>query len=200
MERVWASRLRWRLRGAWLAPLLVVLTVVDVIVLTRLPLAGDGVELVGALLLASFFNLVAVAALAPPAGVLLRRVRPDLPSVVARNYAGVALVLLVSAGLLTGGLLHHGSVVRNRQAMEDALARGEAWIGANADAPAEFRRHVALADVIPIVEGRVFRVCVPRISDPARAWCAVVRTDVPYPQGIRFDGAETNASFTAGRR
>ncbi|MGB2711931.1 MAG: hypothetical protein WBC33_10475, partial [Conexibacter sp.] len=101
MERAWATRLRWRLRGAWLAPLLVVLTLGDAVLLHVRPLAGDGrTELVAGLLLASFLNLVAVAALAPFAALALRRVRPDLPRVVARDYAGVLLVLLVSAGLL----------------------------------------------------------------------------------------------------
>jgi hypothetical protein len=199
MERMWASRLRWRLRGAWLAPLFVVLTIADGVLLTRLPLAGDGTDLVGGLLLAGFLNLVAVAAIAPFAGLALRRVRPDLPALVARDYAGAGLVVLVTAGLLAGGLIHHGTVVRNREAMQEALARGKAWIGANDEAPAEFRRHVELADVVPIVEGSVYRVCVNRIADADRAWCAVVPTDPPFPQGIRYGGAEPNARFMAGR-
>lgn len=199
MERVWARRLRWRLRGAWLAPLLVVLTIADGILLTRLPLAGEGTDLVGGLLLAGFFNLVAVAAIAPFLGMGLRRLRPDLPTIVARDYAGAFLVILVTAGVLIGGLVHHGTVVRNQEAMREALARGQAWIGANDEAPAQFRRHVALADVVPIVEGSVYRVCVNRIEDADRAFCAVVPTDVPYPQGIRYGGAEPNARFMAGR-
>jgi len=86
MERVWATRLRWRLRGAWLAPLLALLTVLDALLLHYRPLAGDGrTEAVAALLLACFLNLVAVAALAPLLALALRRVRPDLPTVVARD-------------------------------------------------------------------------------------------------------------------
>lgn len=200
MERVWTSRLRWRLRGAWLAPLFVVLTIVDGVMLTRLPLAGDGgTELVGGLLLAAFLNLVAVAAIAPFVGMGLRRLRPDLPALVARDYAGAGLVLLVTAGLLAGGLRHHGTVERNREAMQEALARGKAWIGADQEIDAEFRRHVELADIVPIVEGELFRVCVNRMSDPRRAFCVVVPVDVPYPQGIREAGAEPNARFNAGR-
>jgi len=197
MERLWTRRLRWRLRGAWLAPLLVVLTVADAVLLARLPPAGAGADLVGGLLLAAFLNLVAVAALAPLLAVALRRWRPDLPRVIARDRAGAALVVLVTAGLAAGGLAHRDTLARNRAAMAEALARGQAWIGARA--PAEFRRHVALADVVAIVEGRVFRVCVPRPTDAARAWCAVVPTDVPYPRGIRYAGAEPNARFAAGR-
>lgn len=197
MERIWTRRLRWRLRGAWLAPLLVVLTAADAVLLTRLPLAGEGPDLVGGLLLAAFLNLVAVAALAPLLGLALRRMRPDLPRIVARDRAGAALVVLVAVGLLAGGLAHRDTVLRNREAMAEALARGRAWIGARA--PAEFRRHVALADVVAIVEGRIYRVCVNRPTDADRAWCAVVPTDVPYPRGIRYAGAEPNARFNAGR-
>src|ERR1044072_3841798 len=124
MERVWTSRLRWRLRGAWLAPLLVVLTIADAVLLHLRPLAGDGrTAFFAALLLASFLNLVAVAALAPFGGMLLRRVRPDLPAIVARDYAGVVLVLLITAGLAVGGQLHHSTVVRNLDALADAHAR-----------------------------------------------------------------------------
>src|SRR5436305_614852 len=46
MERVWASRLRWRLRGAWLAPLVALLTLADALLIHWRPLAGDGPRLV----------------------------------------------------------------------------------------------------------------------------------------------------------
>lgn len=198
MERVWPSRLRWRLRGATLAPLIVVLVVAEGVLLTRLPLSGEGPDLLGGLLLAAFLNLVVAAALAPITGLLVRRVRPDLPGFVARDRAGVVLVLLLAVGLVAGGLAHRGTLARNHAAEADALARGRAWIGTAA--PAEFRRHVALADAFPIVDGSVYRVCVPRVSDPSRAWCVVVDTTRPYPQGIRFAGAEPNAHFGAGMR
>lgn len=197
MERVWASRLRWRLRGAWLAPLLVVLTIADAVLIHFRPLAGDGeTELFAALLLASFLNLVAVAALAPFAGIALRRLRPDLPAIVARDYAGVVLILLVTAGIAVAGQRHHGTLTRNQDALADAHARAVAWIGAHA--PAAFRRHVALADTIAVVPGSLHRTCAP---DPrsGRAWCVVVRAGVPFPRGVRYAGGETNATFQEGR-
>lgn len=200
MERVWSSRLRWRLRGAWLAPLLVVLVVADGILLTTLPIAGEGPDLVGGLLLAAFFNLVAVAAIAPLLALVVRRRRPDLPAFVARDRVGVALVLAIAAGLLAGGLLHRGELERNREAMESAFARGKAWIRANPTAPPDVRRDVRLADAVAIVEGRVYRVCVTRPSDAAKAFCAVVDADADGPAAIRYGGAEPNASFIAGRR
>jgi hypothetical protein len=193
MERVWPSRLRWRLRGAWLAPLLVLLTFADALLIRWRPLAGDGpTGFFAALLLASFLNLVAVAALAPFVGMAWRRVRPDLPVVVARDRAGVVLVLLVTAGLAAGGALHHGTVVRDADALADAHARAVAWIGTYAPAP--FRRHLALADTVAVVPGSLYRTCAP---DPAsgRTWCVVVR-----PHGaVRRDGGTPNAVFQAGR-
>jgi hypothetical protein len=193
MERVWSSRLRWRLRGAWLAPLLAVLVVGDALLIHYRPLSGDGrAHPMAALLLASFLNLVAVAALAPFLAMALRRARPDLPVVVARDRAGVALVLLVTAGLLAGGLLHHRTVVRNANALADAHARGVAWIGTYAPAP--FRRHVELADTVAVVPGSLYRTCAP---DPAhgRAWCVVVAAH----GRVRHDGGTPNAVFQAGR-
>lgn len=197
MERMWASRLRWRVRGAWLAPLLVVLTLADALLIHLRPLAGDGrTDLFAALLLASFLNLVAVAALAPFAGIALRRARPDLPAVVARDYAGAALVVLVTAGIAIGGQLHHDTVVSNRDALADAHARAVAWIGVHA--PSAYRRHVALADTVAVVPGSVYRTCAP---DPrsGRAWCVVVDVGVRFPAGVRRDGGTPNAVFQAGR-
>ncbi|HKG03554.1 MAG TPA: hypothetical protein VKB03_10250 [Conexibacter sp.] len=193
MERVWTSRLRWRLRGAWLAPLLVLLTLADALLIRWRPLAGDGpTGFFAALLLASFLNLVAIAALAPFLGMAWRRLRPELPVIVARDRAGVALVLLVTAALVAAGSLHHRTVVRNADAAADAHARAVAWIGTYAPAP--YRRHLALADTVAVVPGSLYRTCA---HDPAsgRAWCVVA-----HPHGaVRHDGGTPNAVFQAGR-
>jgi hypothetical protein len=193
MERVWASRLRWRLRGAWLAPLVVLLTAVDALLIHWRPLAGDGpTGLFAALLLASFLNLVAIAALAPLLGMAWRRLRPELPALIARDRAGVVLILLVTAGLIAAGALHHGTVVRNAGAAADAHARAIAWIGTYAPTP--FRRHVELADTVAIVPGRLYRTCAPDLAS-GRAWCVVVQPD----GAVRRDGGTPNAVFQAGR-
>ena len=41
MERASLTRLRWRLRGAWQWPTFVVLLVVNAVLLSELPLAGE---------------------------------------------------------------------------------------------------------------------------------------------------------------
>ncbi|HEY4278169.1 MAG TPA: hypothetical protein VGM91_08125 [Conexibacter sp.] len=198
MERVWTSRLRWRFRGAVLAPLLAILVVGEAVVLSRLPIAGEGPDLFGGLLLAGFLNIVVVAAIAPFAGIALRRVRPDLPGFVARDRAGVVLVLLLAAGIVASGVVHHSTLTRNHRLEADALARGKAWIGARDETPVHFRRHVDLADIVAIVDGSLYRVCVPNIADANRAWCVVVDETARFPTGIRFAGAEPNRLFAAG--
>jgi hypothetical protein len=176
-----------------LAPLVVLLTLADALLIHFRPLAGDGrTNLFAALLLAGFLNLVAVAALAPIIGMAWRRAQQHVPAIVARDRAGVALVLLVTVGVLVGGTLHHRTLRRNAVALADAHARGVAWIGTYAPAP--FRRHLQLADTIAVVAGSVYRTCAP---DPQRdrTWCVVVHLH----GAVRRDGGTPNAVFQAGR-
>ena len=44
-ERFWPTRVRWRLRGAWMWPTFVALTLLDGLVLHLLPPVGTGVDL-----------------------------------------------------------------------------------------------------------------------------------------------------------
>ena len=103
MERASLTRLRWRLRGAWMWPAFVALTVADTVLLHALPIASDGIGVVPALLLSGFANLVVVAVVAPLSGRLARRRRPDLPKAVAADYAGAALLAAVTAVVVVGG-------------------------------------------------------------------------------------------------
>src|SRR5436190_13678324 len=107
MESTWVTRLRWRMRGAWMWPTFAALTAFDALLLHARPIAGDDTSLLEGVLLAGFFNLVAIAVVAPMVGaVVRRRWRPDLPKAVAHDYAGTTLLPLVSLGLLAGGLAH----------------------------------------------------------------------------------------------
>jgi len=200
MERVWSARLRWRLKGAWLAPLVAVLVVAEGVLLTRLPISGEGPDLVGALLLAAFLNLLLVAAVAPLLGFVLRTARPDLPGFVARDRVGGVLVLLLAAGLLTAGLLHRADLDREHAAAREALTRGRAWIGAQEAAGRFARAHTEWADVYAIEPGAVYRVCVPRSAAWRAAYCAAVDVTRPWPGGVRYAGAETNQHLAAGTR
>ncbi|MGH2943106.1 MAG: hypothetical protein ACRDLN_10105, partial [Solirubrobacteraceae bacterium] len=65
-------RLRWRLRGAWLWPAFVVLTVLEMGLLHWLPVAGEGSRWIAALLLAGCLNLAAIVVLGGLGGIALR--------------------------------------------------------------------------------------------------------------------------------
>lgn len=195
MDVAWPRRLRWRRRGAWLWPVFVAATVADGVIGNRLPLSGDGEALVGAGLVGLALNVLAVLLLSRPLGALVRRVRPDLPTIVARDYGGTSAVLAVSMLLCTGGLIHHAAIVHDQNAMADAIARAQAFIGDRA--PAEFRRNLQFVNTFTIQPGRLYRACVPGAVD-RRTYCVIVDTQRPFPGGVRFSGYEPNSTFGIG--
>ena len=141
MDGASLHRLRWRLRGAWLWPAFVALTIADAVVGHMLPPAGDGQSVVSAALVALVLNLIAVILLSRPLGAVLRRARGDLPGIVARDYAGTTVVVVIALALLTAGLLHRSTLQAQRSTMDDAIKRAQAYIGDRA--PAQFRRNLA---------------------------------------------------------
>jgi hypothetical protein len=191
MEAERLTRLRWRLRGAWMWPTFVVLTVVDAVVLHLLPFQGDKAGLVPSFLVAGLFNLAAVAIVAPVIGVLVRRRRPDLPRLIATDYAGTVLLALVFATLLVAGIAHHGKVSSDAARLRAATAAGKRFSVANAPRP--FRDNVGAATTVTIEHGRTYRTCAPNL-DGRRAWCVIVSTGGSAPR-IRFAGNEPNSSF-----
>jgi hypothetical protein len=176
-------RLRWRLRGAWQWPTFAALTVADAILLHELPIAGDGPAWVAALLLATFFNLLAVAVAGPLLGLLVRRRRRDLPSVVAADYGGT-IALVATAAILVGlGLANRPAIVERQRAFSAQSAAVRQWV-AHADVAPEFRRNVDRADTIAW-EDDYFRTCIPA-DDGEHALCLFVDASVS-PPGIRVD-------------
>lgn len=182
LERVWLSRLRWRMRGAWLWPSFVALTLADGVLVTRLPFYDDGPGgVLPGVLLAGFANLFCVAVLAPLAGRRLRRRRPDLPKLVADDYAGTALVWGLAAAILAAGLLHRPAV---REEQADRRAQSAAVHGYISMQAPEYRPGLALADSMR-VESDLYRTCVPG-PDPKRWLCLFVETD-QHPAGVTLD-------------
>ncbi len=195
MEGGWLARARWRRRGAWLRPAFVVLPVLDAYIGWRLPVSGDSETFPGALIAAVLVNLIAAIVLTLPVSALIRRRRPDLPVVVARDRAGTFAVLLVTAGFLSLGLAHHPAVQADRLALRDALVRAVAWMGDRA--PAEFRGNLGHLDTYTIEPGRVYRTCVPNRAG-TRTYCVVVRRGMPFAQSVKFAGYEPNSIFAQG--
>ena len=144
-----------------------------------------------AFLLAGSINLIVVAALGQLGGWWLRRRRPDLPKVVADNYAGTALLFVVTATFLAFGLAHRPDADYEQDAVRAASAAGREYLQQNA--PASFQAGVEIADLYRI-DRDIYRVCAPG-DDPRRSWCVIVSTDAD-PPGIRRDpNREPNASL-----
>jgi hypothetical protein len=174
--------MRWRMRGAWLWPAFVVLTLAEGVLMEVLPFTGDGPGgVLPGVLLAGFANLILIAAVAPLAGHRLRRRRPDLPRSVAQNYAGTGLLLALFTALLAGGLIHRPAVLEAEDDQRAATAAVHDYVLAQAP---EYRDGIALADARRI-EDDVYRTCVPG-DDPKRWLCLYVNTQ-QRPAGVTLD-------------
>jgi hypothetical protein len=195
MDSAWLARARWRWRGAWMWPTFVVCAALDGILAHAWPVSGDSASFYSGLLVGLVLNLLAVVAVSRPLGSLLRRLRTDLPVEIARNYAGTVAVVAVSAAILVLGLLNHSSVVARRHALDDAIARAEAFIGDRA--PAEFRANAYHTDTFTIQAGLLYRTCVVGRQD-GRSYCVIVHERMPLAQSVTPDGYEPNAVFAEG--
>lgn len=173
-------------------PTFAALTLIDGLMLHARPISGEETGLLGGLLLAALFNLVAVAVLAPLTGVLLRRRRRDLPAVVAADYAGTALLVAITVALMVAGALHRPAIEAAREEFTAQAMTVRLYV--LGQAPAVYRRNLAAADTVR-VGPHLFRTCVPG-PDPKRALCLFVSTD-QSPPGVRLDpNRETNRSFS----
>lgn len=195
MDGAWLVRARWRLRGAWQWPVFVAMTFVDALAGHLLPPTGESESAAAALLAGLVLNLLGVLLLARPLGMLIRRFRPDLPLVVAKDYAGTAVVIGIAAALGGAGLAHRSSLIADQRAMREASARAEAWIGVHA--PSSFRRNAMLVNLFEIQPGRVYRACVPSAVD-GRSYCVVVDVRRPWARSVRPAGSEPNSYFGEG--
>ena len=188
-------RLRWRRAGAWLWPAFVAFTIVDAVIGHDLPPAGSTETLFAAALLGLFLNLLGVLFLSRPLGWALRRVRPDMPQVVARDYGGTIVVLTLTATLLLAGVIHRPAIETSQRAMRDAIARAQAWIGDRA--PDEFRRNLQVVSLLAIQTGTIYRACVPNVEN-TKTYCVIVNRSLPFDQSVTFSGYEPNATLASG--
>jgi hypothetical protein len=188
-------RMRWRRAGAWLWPSFVVLIVADAVIGHELPPAGTTESLVAAGLLALVANLIAVLLLSRPIGALVRLRRPDLPGVVARDYAGTVVVLAVTAVITIAGLTHRGAIDASQRATQDAIARAQAWIGDRA--PDQFRRNLQFVSLLVIQPGTIYRACVPNAAG-TKSYCVIVNRSLPFATSVSFSGSEPNSVLAAG--
>jgi len=195
MDGARLARLRWRLRGAWLWPTFAVLSVLDAIIGYRLPPEGDSQSIPSALLVGVVCMLLGMVILAPALAPAIRRFGDGMPRVVARDYAGTAAVMAVSAALLAVGLAHRASVNADRVALAQAVDRAETWIAVRA--PHAFRANVLDSDVYPIQSDSIYRICVPDRAG-ARTYCVVVKLGLPVSRSVSFSGYEPNSVLGLG--
>ncbi len=188
---MWATRLRWRLKGASQWPAFVLFTTLEGILLNELPLAGDGPGgLIPGVLLAGFGNLFLLAVVAPVAGRLLRRRAPDLPRAIATDFAGTALVFAGALVVVAAGLVHRPAVQEERADRAAQIAAVAEYVSSQAPEHGEF---LTAADTIRLSED-LFRTCVPG-PDPRRPLCLFVSTD-QHPAGVTRDRDLTpNSSY-----
>jgi len=191
VERLWTSRLRWRMRGAWLWPAFFGLTLVDGIVIWKLPpYNGAPPGLVGGLLLAGIANLLLIAVIAPLVGRRLRRVREDLPRLIAVDYAGTALVAMLAVLVLAAGLAHRPAIAAERAARDAVLASTRTYVR---EQEPRFAAGLAAVDLLQLSDIS-YRACVPG-NDPRRWLCLIVDTDQSPPGIMRDDSMEPNSTL-----
>jgi hypothetical protein len=188
VESVSWRRLRWRLRGAWQWPVFAALTLVDAALLVWLPFQGEGADAAGALLLATFLNLFAVALAAPLVGWLLRRRRRDLPAFVARDYAGTALLAVVTCALLAGGLAHRPGLSAERSDRRAVALAVHGYV--MTEAP-RFGSGLEGVDVARL-EPEHYRACVYGLGEHLPL-CLFVNTDQSPPGILRDPSRSPNS-------
>jgi hypothetical protein len=194
VERLWLTRLRWRMRGAWLWPTFLALTLADAVLLCALPPYGQGAGgLVPGLLLAGFANLFLVAGVAPLVGRRLRRRRPDLPLSVASNYGGTWLLCALGLVILAAGIAHRPAVAGEESDQRAQVAAVQTYLRSSAP---DYLPALPHADYLRVQED-LYRTCVPG-PDPRRWLCLYVNT-AQTPPGVTPDRDRTpNAALRAG--
>jgi hypothetical protein len=206
-QRFWPARVRWRLRGAWMWPTFVAITLLDGLILHLLPPVRTGIDLIPAVLLATFGNLVLIGALGPW---LARRVWKRRPAAepaappkaqleVLSDRIGTGLLVASVFGVLAAGLAARPTVIAETDAKEEAARAIHAHIQASGDP--ELIRNEETAHAARLADG-LFRICIAR-DDRERFACFIVDTNVE-PTRIDRDRSARCRSGTgrppAGRR
>jgi hypothetical protein len=201
MDAAPLTRIRWRLRGAWLWPSFVILLVADAAIASWRPAFADHGSVVSGALEGWIPSLAGVAILSPALGWGLRQFRTDMPKVVARDYAGTAICVLVTCFLLAAGLIHHPVVVADQNALDDASANAEAYIGDHA--PQRFLPGLRSLSTYQLQPPVLYRVCARASASSGSAagaswYCVVVNLAKPFGASVRYDGSESNALISQG--
>ena len=187
-------RLRWRLRGAWLWPSFLVLSVADAVIIRSLPPSGSSESLVGGWLLGAILSLIGIVLLGGPLGALVRRFRRDMPRMVARNYAGALITLAVTIAFLAAGLVNQQAIASARRALQEAAARAQAYIGTHA--PVAFQEHARVLYSDPVEAPVIYYFCAADATH--HYYCVIVNLREPFGRSVRYSGSEPNSVLSLG--
>jgi hypothetical protein len=187
-ERFWPTRMRWRLRGAWMWPSFIALTLLDGLLLHLLPPVREGIGIIPGILLATFGNLILIGAVGPW---LARRMwkrreaaEPGAPPKaqleVLSDRIGTGLLVASVFGILAAGLAARPLIVVETNQRERGAKALEDFV--NVHGTAELRRNLEASDTSRLADG-YYRSCIPH-DDRLRATCFII--DVRKKQA-RFD-------------
>jgi hypothetical protein len=172
-ERFWPTRMRWRLRGAWMWPSFIAITLLDGLLLHLLPPVREGIPIIPGILLATFGNLILIGAMAPW---LARRMwkrreaaEPGAPPKaqleVLSDRVGTGLLVASVFGVLASGLAARPVIVVETDQRERGAKLLEDFV--NAHGNAELRRNLEASDTARLADG-YYRSCIPH--DDRRRW------------------------------
>jgi hypothetical protein len=165
-ERFWPTRIRWRLRGAWMWPTFVAITLLDGFLLHELPPVREGIALIPGILLATFGNLVLVGAVGPWLARRLWKRRPAAdpgapPKAqleVLSDRIGTGLLVASVFGILAAGLAARPTVVVETEQRERGAELLEGYVAAHGTD--ELRRNLEASDTRRFADG-YYRSCIP---------------------------------------
>jgi hypothetical protein len=180
-QRFWPARVRWRLRGAWMWPSFVAITLLDGVLLHTLPPVRDGISLIAAILIATFGNLVLIGALGPWLARRLWKRRPaaepEAPPKaqleVLSDRIGTGLLVASVFGVVAAGLAARPTVIAETDAKEEAARAIHAYVQGSGDE--ELVRNEETAHADKLADG-LFRICIAR-DDRDRFACFIVDTN-----------------------
>ena len=180
-------------------PTFITVTLVDGLILHLLPPIGTGVDLIPAILLATFGNLLLIGAIAPW---LARRTWKRRPAAepgappraqleVLSDRIGTGLLLATIVGVVAAGLAARPTVVSETEDTEANAKAFRALVLRSGDE--ELIRNLETANTVRLGED-FFRTCIAR-DDREHYFCAFVDTS-RKPPDVDVDGsAEPNSAF-----
>ncbi|MGH3993999.1 MAG: hypothetical protein ACRDSN_16260 [Pseudonocardiaceae bacterium] len=195
-ERFWPTRMRWRLRGAWMWPTFIAITLLDGILLHRLPPVRTGVDLIPAILLATFGNLILIGAVGPWLARRIWKRRPAADAAsppraqleVLTDRLGTGLLVASVFGVLAAGLSARPTVIAETDAKEEAARAIHVFVQRSGNQ--ELIRNEETAHAARLADG-YFRICIAR-DDRERFACFFVDTNVEPAAIVRDPSAEPN--------